>query len=121
MDERTNPKLSLVGAWELVSGSYVGEDQAVIDYSQAGIRSLKVLSATKFSFVTTARGAFYAAGGGDYVAENGRYVEIPALASHPDMLGKRFEFDCWLEGDTWENSRWQAGVRVEHEIWKRVR
>lgn len=120
MKEPTNSSKSFIGAWELVSGSYVGEDQTVIDYLQAEIKSLKVLSESKFSFVTTTQGAFYAAGGGDYTAENGLYVEVPRLASHPEMVGKHFEFQYRLQGETWENSRWQNGVRVEHEVWKRI-
>ena len=120
MKDHTTSTKSLVGAWELVSGTYIGEDQVVIDYLEAGIKSLKVLSGSKFSFVTTARGTFYAAGAGDYVTENGHYIEIPALASHPEMVGNRYDFEFQVEGDTWENSRWQNGVRVEHEIWRRV-
>ncbi len=120
MDNKIQPSKLLRGAWELVSGTYVGEDQTVVDYSRAGVKSLKVLSEHKFSFVTTAEGAFYAAGGGDYTAENGLYVEIPVLASHADMIGKRFEFQYQLDGDTWENSRFQNGLRVEHEVWKRI-
>ena len=120
MNDTIHPSNPFAGAWELVSGFYIGKDQAVTDYAEAGIQSLKVLSEGKFSFVTTARGAFYAAGGGDYSAANGLYVEMPALASHPDMLGKRYEFQYQLEGGTWTNSRWQYGVRVEYEVWKRV-
>jgi hypothetical protein len=45
----TNPAKSPIGAWDLVSGSSVGEDQTVVDYTQAGIKSLKVLSERKFS------------------------------------------------------------------------
>ncbi len=116
-----SPTSLLTGAWELVSGSYIGADQVTIDYTQAGIRSLKVLSETRFSFVTTAQGAFYAAAAGEYRAENGLYVEIPALASHAEMIGQRYEFQFRLEGDTWENSRWENGQRVEHEVWRRVR
>ena len=110
----------LTGAWELVSGSYLGDDGVLIDYGAAGIKSLKVLSARQFSFVTTAMGAFYAAGGGDYTADNGKYVETPRLASHESMLGQRFEFDFLLDGDVWTNTRWRGDVQVEHEVWKRV-
>lgn len=60
------------------SGSYLGDDGVLIDYETAGIKSLKVLSEGKFSFVTTANGAFYAAGGGDYTAENGKYARDAA-------------------------------------------
>lgn len=110
----------LVGAWELVSGSYLGDDGVLIDYGAAGIKSLKVLSAARFSFVTTAKGAFYAAGGGDYTAENGKYVETPRLASHESMIGQRFEFDFLLDGDEWTNTRWRGDVQVEHEVWRRA-
>jgi hypothetical protein len=110
----------LAGAWELVSGSYLGDDGVLIDYGAAGIKSLKVLSERKFSFVTTAKGAFYAAGGGDYTADSGKYVETPRLASHETLLGQRFEFDFLLDGDMWTNTRWRDGVQVEHEVWKRA-
>ncbi len=121
MDDTTGSSKLLAGAWELVSGSYVGEDGVTIDYSKAEVRSLKVLADGKFSFVTSAGGAFYAAGGGDYTAADGTYAEVPALASHPDLTGRRFEFQFRLEGDTWTNTRWENGVRVEMEVWKRVR
>jgi hypothetical protein len=121
MNDPAEPAKTLAGAWELVSGSYVGEDGVVIDYAQAGIRALKVLSGDRFSFVTTTQGAFYAAAAGRYTAGDGRYVETPDLASHPDMVGKCFDFQFQVDGDTWENSRWQDGVLVEHEIWRRVR
>ena len=120
MNDIPNPSKLFAGAWELVSGSYTGEDHVVINYAEAAIKSLKVLSEGKFSYVTTAQGAFYAAGGGDYLAENGLYVEIPALASHPDMIGQHYEFQYQIEGDTWANSCWQNGIRVEHEVWRRV-
>ncbi len=121
MNPISNPPNPFVGAWELVSGSFVGDDQSVTDYTEAAITSLKVLSDTRFSFVTTAKGAFYAAGAGEYVVENGRYAEMPQLASHASMLGQRFEFQYQLDGDTWTNTRWQGDVRVELEVWRRVR
>jgi hypothetical protein len=120
MNNLTPPSKYLIGAWELATGSYVGDDNAVTDYASAGVKSLKVLSEGKFSFVTSAQGVFFAAGAGDYVVENGLYAEIPALASDPTMLGQRYEFQYQLEGDTWTNSRWKNGVRVEYEVWKRV-
>ena len=120
MNHAKNSSHPLAGAWELVSGSYLGDDGVLTDYETAGIKSLKVLSEGKFSFVTTANGAFYAAGAGDYTAENGKYAEMPRLASHDSILGQRFEFDFWLEGDLWTNTRWRGAVRVEHEVWRRA-
>jgi hypothetical protein len=115
----TSP-VSLAGAWELVSGSYVGDDQKVIDYTAEGVKSLKVLTENKFSFVSTVGGAFYAAGAGDYTAQAGVYVEIPLLASQTEMVGQRYEFQFTVEGDTWTNSRWKDGLRMEHEVWRRA-
>ncbi|SRR5258706_2163594 len=120
MGNTVNPPNLFVGAWELVSGSYIGEDNTVTNYEDAEIKSLKVLSESKFSFITSAKGTFYAAGGGEYVAENGLYAETPTLASHSAMLGQRYEFQYELDGNTWTNSRWQDGVRVEFEVWKRI-
>lgn len=116
MEQQSN---LLIGAWELVSGFYVGEDQVVTEYDVAGIKSMKVLAGHKFSFVSTVKDAFYAAGSGDYVAENGIYAEVPQLASFPGV-GQRFEFQFQLEGDLWTNVRWQNGVCVEREVWKRL-
>jgi hypothetical protein len=79
-----------------------------------------VLSDKNFSFVTSTNGSFYAAGAGDYSIENDLYTEIPSLASEPAMIGQRYAFQCKLEGDTWTNSRWQAGILVESEVWRRV-
>jgi hypothetical protein len=111
----------LSGAWELVSGSYVGDDGVEIDYLKAAVKSIKVLSHGKYSFVTSSAGSFYASGAGDCEAADGTYTEIPILASHPDMIGKRFAFQYLLDGDAWTNSRWENGRRVEHEVWKRFR
>jgi hypothetical protein len=120
MSNSPNPSNQFIGAWELVSGSYVDENNSVINYEEAEVKSLKVLSKNRFSFVTTSKGAFYAAASGEYHVENGIYAEIPAYASYPSMLGQRYEFQYQLEGDTWTNSRWKDGVRVEHEVWKKV-
>ena len=120
MNQAKDSSHPLIGAWELVSGSYLGDDGVLIDYAAAGIKSLKVLSERQFSFVTTAKGAFYAAGGGGYTAQDGKYAEMPRLASHDSMLGQRFEFDFLLDGDIWTNTRWRGDVQVEHEVWKRV-
>src|SRR4026207_1371128 len=118
MSNSSNP---FVGAWELVSGSFVDENNTVINYEEAEVKSLKVLSENKFSFITSSKGAFYAAGGGDYFVENDRYAEIPSYPSQPSMISQRYEFQYELEGDTWTNSRWKDGVRVEFEVWKRVK
>ncbi len=121
MKNKTNTFTELAGAWELVSGSYVDGDGKTIDYTGADMISLKVLSEGKFSFVSHAKGAFYAAGAGDYMAQNGLYIETPALASYPDMIGQPFEFQYQLVVDTWTNSRWKDGVRVEYEVWLRIK
>ena len=109
-----------VGAWELDSGFYVGGDGSITRYEEANVKSLKVLSEKKFSFVTQANGTFYAAGGGEYFVENDTYTEVPSLVSEPGMIGQRYAFQFTLEGGTWTNSRWKDGVVVESEVWKKV-
>jgi hypothetical protein len=120
MINTTHPSNPFVGAWELVSGEY-NENSSVINYEEAGLKSLKVLSENRFSFITSIKGSFYAAGGGEYVVENDTYTETPSFASDAALIGQRFSFQYQLDGDTWMNSRWQDGVRVEFEVWKRVR
>jgi hypothetical protein len=120
MENASDTHNPLIGAWELISGFYVGENGAVTNYENASLKSLKVLSEGKFAFVTSANGAFYAAGGGGYMIENDIYTEIPSLASEPAMIGQRYVFQFKLEGDTWTNSRRQEGVVVESEVWRRV-
>ncbi len=120
MDKNAGTPDPFMGAWELVSGFYVGENNSVTKYEEAELKSLKVLSEKNFSFTTLARGKFYAAGGGEYRVENGIYTEIPALASEPSMIGQQYAFQCKLEGNTWTNSRWQNGVLVESEVWRKI-
>ena len=110
----------LRGAWELVSGTYIREDGTALNYEEAGVQSLKVLSENRYSFTTTAQGEFYAAGGGEYFTDENTYVEIPALVSHASMAGQRYEFQYQLENDIWTNERWEEGICVEREIWRRV-
>src|SRR5258706_12993730 len=109
----TNPTDPFIGAWELVAGSWVNEDGSAITYEEAGLKSLKILSDHKFTFITSSKGSFYAAGGGEYLVENGAYTEIPSQASHSEMIGQHYKFNYQLEGDTWTNSRWKEDVRVE--------
>ena len=111
----------LVGAWELVSGSYVLEDGTTVTSEAAALVALKILSENRFSFVTHSKGAFYAAGGGDYAIEGDVYEERPVLASHEAMIGQAYTFQFALDGDTWTNARWQDGVCVEREVWRRIR
>jgi len=120
MTDPVEPPNPLIGAWELVSGFYVGENGTTANYEQATVKSIKVLSDKKFSFVTSSNGSFYAAGAGDYSIENDLYTESPSLASEPAMIGQRYTFQFKLEAGTWTNSRWQAGVLVESEVWRRV-
>ncbi len=114
---QTNP---FIGAWELVSGSYIDDQGIVTDYEAAEMKALKVLAAHTFSFISTAKGVFYAAGGGDYSVAEGTYQETPALASHESMLSQTYTFQYQLENEIWTNSRWKDGVRVEFEVWKRL-
>jgi hypothetical protein len=111
----------MVGSWALVTGECRDDatDQTV-RYQEVQYSSLKVLSETHFSFITHAGQEFYFAAGGTYRCEGEHYSEQLEFASHPSMMGREFTFQFRIEGDLWHNTRWDNGVQVEHEIWRRL-
>jgi hypothetical protein len=111
---------SLVGAWQLESGEQVLPDGTVTRYDRDAMKALKVISAGHFSFTSHKGGKFYAAAGGSYSAQDGKYTERPDYASYAPMVGQSYRFSYELDGDQWRLSRWENGVRVEYEVWRRL-
>lgn len=110
----------LPGVWQLVSGEYVDGNGELVQYRSIGLKSLKVVSATHFSFTSMKGGEFWASGSGTYELGNGTYAEKLLYNSFGEKPGTVFSFDTRLEGDVWYNSRWEDGKRVEYEVWRRV-
>lgn len=112
----------VVGAWELVS-------ESTADSTQAGIPdplvAVKVLSEGRFAFGRmTAAGEVWAGGGLYSYDGHGHYSEFITYHSMPELVGRRIDFTCRLEGDLWyhDGSAAVEGGRVEiHEVWGRIR
>jgi hypothetical protein len=114
-------KPEMMGAWALVTGERRDDaSDETVRYQEVQYSSLKVLSETHFSFITHAGDAFYFSAGGTYRCDGEQYIEQLEFASHPSMRGCEFSFQYRIEGDLWHNTRWENGVQVEHEIWRRL-
>ena len=114
-------KPPMLGSWQLVTGECRNDNSGEqVQYQDVQFRSLKVLSETHFSFITHQGDAFYFAAAGSYCCEGEQYTERLEFASHPSMMHREFVFQFRIEGDLWHNTRWENGVQVEHEIWRRL-
>ena len=108
------------GVWELVAGEYKNEHGEMVAYDQIGLKSLKIISGSYFSFTSMQGSQFWASGSGTYSFIDGRYVEELKFNSFGEKPGALFSFSAELDGDYWRNARWDDGERVEFEVWKRV-
>lgn len=108
------------GVWELVSGEYKNEHGEMIAYDEIGLKSLKIISGSHFSFTSMKGDDFWASGSGTYSFSEGRYVEELKFNSFGEKPGAQFSFSAELDGEYWRNARWDDGERVEFEVWKRV-
>ena len=110
----------LAGAWELVSGEYIDAEGELVNYGESDLQSVKILSATHFSFTSMKGRDFWAAGTGTYQLANGQYTETLQLNSFAAEPGTTFTFDTRVEDGYWYNSRWEEDKRVEYEVWRQV-
>ena len=110
----------LEGAWQLVSGEYINENNERIDYLDSGMASIKVLAGNHFSFTSEKDGKFWASGTGTYEWVNGTYTEFLLFNSFGQAHGAQFKFSAKVEGNRWYNERWDGDKRVEYEIWQRI-
>jgi len=108
-----------MGTWELVSGEYIDEKGAKVQYSDLNLKSLKVISKQHFSFVTMSGDAFWSSGAGTFTYTDKQYIELPTYNSFSSPKGKTYEFNYTITGDEWHNERWENGIRVEFEVWRR--
>ena len=110
----------LTGVWQLVKGEYVNAEGQLVDYAQLDLHSIKIISATHFSFNSMQGNKFYASGSGTYRFSDGHYRETLQFNSFGESPGKIYEFSSKLEDGFWYNSRWSQGQRVEYEVWKKI-
>lgn len=110
-----------IGTWQLVSGEYVNEKNKIVDYADADINSIKVLSANHFSFISMSGDKFWAAGAGTYQFDKKLYSETPIHTSYSITQESKYTFQYQLIDELWHNSRWAEGKRVEYEVWRKLK
>jgi len=110
-----------IGSWQLVSGEYVNDKNELVDYADADMNSIKILSASHFSFISKSGDKFWAAGAGNYQFDDKTYTETPIHTSYAIPKGSKYSFQYEMIGDQWHNSRWKEGKRVEYEVWRKLK
>lgn len=108
------------GTWELISGEYLNNKGELVQYKSLEMKSIKVISATHFSFVSMSGSKFWSSGVGRYRFTASEYIESPIHTSYGVTLGKEYVFTYKIDKNFWYNSRWEHGKRVEHEVWKKT-
>lgn len=110
---------SLVGAWELAYAVYKDEQGKVVyEIKEGSDRSIKILSAQHFSFITQAKdGKFVAAGAGTWSTKDDKYIEVVSYASLDRLMGKTYNFNCQLKDGVWIHTGKEDNVFIE-EHWK---
>jgi len=120
--QEANP---FVGSWILVSSKSILSD-TTMSADMSAFQSIKILSQTHFAYVTTMKAQdsiiFVRAGTGTYSFDEKEYVEKVEYSSHPEMLGKVYDFTYEIEGDTWTHvgDLEEFNVRIE-EVWRRTK
>jgi len=109
------------GTWQLVSGDYLNNEGKLVQYESLDISSIKVISATHFSFVSMSGNKFWSSGVGEYRFTESEYIESPIHTSYGVISSKEYIFTYKIEKGTWYNSRWENGKRVEYEVWKKLK
>ena len=109
------------GTWQLSSGEYVNHEGKLIQYETLNLNSIKVISPTHFSFVSMSGSKFWSSGVGTYRFTETEYIESPIHTSYGVTSGKEYAFKYKISNDTWHNSRWENGKRVEFEVWKKLK
>ena len=113
---KTSP---LDGAWQLITGECL-DNGTMLNYDTLDIRSRKVLGDGHFTFISYQQGKFWSSGGGRFALEGDRYTESPDMGTYPPEGFRDYVFSVRLKDDEWHNERWEGGVRVEYELWRRI-
>jgi len=112
---------TLQGDWEFVSGRFTRADGTVSTADSSSLRSLKVIGASRFAFVTLrADGSLVKAAAGRYAISGNTYTEYIDLVTPGDARGTTAVFTWRVEGDTWYHNGEGRGMKFD-EVWRRAR
>lgn len=110
----------LLGTWEFVQGKYAVDD-GFVSAKAPEITSIKLVTATHFSYITEKNGQFSYAGGGQYQLTDGQFIETVKYGNIASLMGKTMAFDYKVEGNLWHHSLTENGQLVEAEVWRKIK
>jgi hypothetical protein len=108
------------GTWKLMSGEYLNHENKLVQYKDLELSSIKVISATHFSFVSMSGNKFWSSGVGLYRFTESNYIESPIYTSYGVSTGKEYTFLYTIDEGIWTNTRWKNEIRVEYEVWQKI-
>jgi hypothetical protein len=118
-DKKVTPVNSLIGTWELVSGTTIqGKDTTVTDYTKDR-KFLKIINGSHFSFIghdlnkgKDSLHVFYTSGAGTYTLTDTSYTEHLQFCSDRVWEGNDFTFHILIQND----SLTQTGIEKIEKI-----
>lgn len=108
----------LTGAW-LFSGRERNGELQRRDTNQPR-KTMKLLSGTRFQWIAynTETGEFFGSGGGEYTAEDGKYIEKIRFFSRDDnRVGAELPFNFSREDSDWHHRGKSSSGEPMYEIW----
>ena len=110
----------LLGTWEFVQGKYAVEN-GFVTAKVPEITSVKLVTASHFSYITEKNGQFSYAGGGQYKLTDGQFIETFKYGNIASLMGKTMAFDYKVAGNLWHHSLTENGQLVEAEVWRKIK
>ncbi|QBJ63008.1 MULTISPECIES: hypothetical protein [unclassified Pseudoalteromonas] len=110
----------LLGTWEFVQGKYAVEN-GFVTAKAPEITSVKLVTASHFSYITEKNGQFSYAGGGQYKLTDGQFIETFKYGNIASLMGKTMAFDYKVAGNLWHHSLTENGQLVEAEVWRKIK
>ncbi len=110
----------ILGTWEFVQGKYAVEN-GFVTAKAPEITSVKLVTASHFSYITEKNGQFSYAGGGQYKLTDGQFIETFKYGNIASLIGKTMAFDYKVAGNLWHHSLTENGQLVEAEVWRKIK
>lgn len=110
----------ILGTWEFVQGKYAVEN-GFVTAKAPEITSVKLVTASHFSYITEKNGQFSYAGGGQYKLTDGQFIETFKYGNIASLMGKTMAFDYKVAGNLWHHSLTENGQLVEAEVWRKIK
>lgn len=110
---------ALAGAW-LITGRMRGDEMSAM--TPDARKTMKIMSGTKFQWIAynSDTGEFFGTGGGSYVTEGGKYIEMIEFFSRDNSrVGASLDFNFELKDGAWHHSGKSSKGDPIYEIWSR--